>query len=142
MLCNTTIIRYLNKPTQSKTQLTQEVVNSFNTYYTQSITDIFTTNYRCYGYRRIHAEVRKLGISIAEKVIRRLMQEENLIPHSSRKRRQYNSYYGEISPPASNLINRDFQSNEPNTKWLTDISDTHDSDHPQKIAFGFITMGV
>jgi hypothetical protein len=34
MLCNTTIIRYLNKPTQSKTQLTQEVVNSFNTYYT------------------------------------------------------------------------------------------------------------
>jgi hypothetical protein len=35
MLCNTTIIRYLNKPTQSKTQLTQEVVNSFNTYYTQ-----------------------------------------------------------------------------------------------------------
>jgi hypothetical protein len=36
MLCNTTIIRYLNKPTQSKTQLTQEVVNSFNTYYTQT----------------------------------------------------------------------------------------------------------
>ena len=34
MLCNTTIIRYLNKPTQSKTQLTQGVVNSFNTYYT------------------------------------------------------------------------------------------------------------
>jgi hypothetical protein len=36
MLCNTTIIRYLNKPTQSKTQLTQEVVNSFNTYYTHT----------------------------------------------------------------------------------------------------------
>ncbi|MFD2821623.1 MULTISPECIES: IS3 family transposase [Alteromonadaceae] len=89
----------------------------------ESITDIFNTNYQCYGYRRIHAEVRKLGISIAEKVIRRLMQEENLIPHSSRKRRQYNSYYGEISPPASNLINRDFHSNAPNTKWLTDISE-------------------
>jgi len=34
MLCNTTIIRYLNKPTQSKTHLTQRVVDSFNTYYT------------------------------------------------------------------------------------------------------------
>lgn len=35
MLCNTTIIRYLNKTTQSKTQLTQGVVNSFDTYYTR-----------------------------------------------------------------------------------------------------------
>jgi hypothetical protein len=42
MLCNTTIIRYLNKPTQSKTQLTQEVVNSFNTYYTRATKVIYT----------------------------------------------------------------------------------------------------
>ncbi|MFT6975172.1 MAG: hypothetical protein ACJA0E_001165 [Bermanella sp.] len=40
VLCNTTIIRYLNKPTQSKTQLTRGVVNSFNTYYAHADTSI------------------------------------------------------------------------------------------------------
>ena len=89
----------------------------------ESIKDIFTDNHHCYGYRRIQAEIRKSGIRLAEKVIRRLMQEEQLIPHSSCKRRRYNSYYGEISPPANNMINRDFQAQAPNTKWLTDISE-------------------
>ena len=87
------------------------------------IEEIFNSNWQCYGYRRIRAELRKSGSHLAEKVIRRLMKEGNLVAHSSCKRRRYNSYYGEISPPADNIIARNFKANAPNKKWLTDISE-------------------
>ena len=89
----------------------------------ERIREIFDSNWQCYGYRRIHVELNKTGHRLAEKVIRRLMKEESLVPHSSRKRRRFNSYYGEISPPAENVIARDFNANIPNHKWLTDISE-------------------
>ncbi len=85
--------------------------------------EIFNSNWQCYGYRRIRMELRKSGLHLAEKVIRRLMKEEGLVAHSSRKRRRYNSYYGEISPPVENVIERNFQAKAPNKKWLTDISE-------------------
>jgi transposase InsO family protein len=62
------------------------------------IEEIFNSNWQCYGYRRVRAELRKSGFHLAEKVIRRLMKEGNLVAHSSCKRRRYNSYYGEIIP--------------------------------------------
>ena len=39
------------------------------------------------------------------------------------RRRHYNSYLGEISPAAPNLINRNFHAEKPNEKWLTDITE-------------------
>jgi len=87
------------------------------------IKEIFNSNWQCYGYRRIRVELCKSGQHLAEKVIRRLMKEESLVAHSSCKRRRYNSYLGEISPPADNIINRNFQATMPNKKWLTDISE-------------------
>lgn len=38
-------------------------------------------------------------------------------------RRRFGSYLGEISPAPENLINRDFQAEAPNQKWLTDITE-------------------
>ncbi|MFN8695554.1 MAG: hypothetical protein ACK5YB_01670, partial [Burkholderiales bacterium] len=38
------------------------------------------------------------------------------------KRRRYGTYLGELSPAPDNLINRDFQADHPNQKWLTDIT--------------------
>ncbi len=87
------------------------------------IKEIFDANWQCYGYRRIQGELHKSGKRLAEKVIRRLMKEEKLVAHCSCKCRRYNSYYGEISPPAENIIDRNFQAEAPNMKWLTDISE-------------------
>lgn len=75
-----------------------------------------------YGYRRIHAMLKKSGIVISEKVVRRLMKEEGLIVYRA-KRKKYSSYAGEISPDVANVIDRDFHADEPNTKWLTDITE-------------------
>jgi transposase InsO family protein len=50
------------------------------------------------------------------------MKEENLTVQI-KKTRKYNSYKGEISPAAENLINRNFHAEYPNQKWLTDITE-------------------
>lgn len=39
------------------------------------LTDIFNSNYQCYGYRRLHAMLRHEGLWLSEKVVRRLMEE-------------------------------------------------------------------
>ena len=88
------------------------------------IRDIFDTNKGRYGYRRIHCLIKNKGITISEKVVRRIMKEEQLIV-TSNKKRKYNSYKGEISPEVENIINRDFSANVPNQKWLTDITEFH-----------------
>ena len=84
--------------------------------------DIFEENYRCYGYRRLHAMLRSNNRVISEKVVRRLMAEEQLVVKRTRRRR-YNSYCGEIGPAPENLLARDFSSCRPNGKWLTDITE-------------------
>ena len=88
----------------------------------QAMTDIFERNYRCYGYRRIHASLSDQSVNISEKVVRRLMKQECLIAATS-KRRRYGSYMGEISPAPDNLLNRNFSADAPNEKWLTDITE-------------------
>ena len=82
----------------------------------QSITDIFESNHRCYGYRRLQASLTRQDVAISEKVVQRLMKQESLVVPKPRKRR-YASYLGEISPAPENLINRDFQATVPNEKW-------------------------
>lgn len=88
----------------------------------QTITDIFELNHRCYGYRRLQASLIRQCITVSEKVVQRLMKQENLVV-SKPKRRRYGSYLGEISPAPENLINRDFRATAPNEKWLTDITE-------------------
>lgn len=88
----------------------------------RAMTDIFECNYRCYGYRRMHAALTRQAVTISEKVVRRLMRQENLVP-AARKRRRYGSYMGEISPAPENVLNRDFSASAPNEKWLTDITE-------------------
>ncbi|MBX9242712.1 IS3 family transposase, partial [Klebsiella pneumoniae] len=75
-----------------------------------------------YGYRRLHAMLRSNNRVISEKVVRRLMAEEQLVVKRTRRRR-YNSYCGEIGPAPENLLARDFSSCRPNEKWLTDITE-------------------
>lgn len=72
----------------------------------------------------MHATIKDKGTTVLEKVIRRIMKEEQLIiPY--KKKRNYSSYKGEISPAPENVIKRDFHADNPNTKWLTDLTGFH-----------------
>ncbi|MEO5736055.1 MAG: IS3 family transposase [Variovorax sp.] len=88
----------------------------------RTISEIFESNHRCYGYRRMRASLNKQRVSISEKVVQRLMKQECLIV-ATPKRRRYGAYLGEISPAPDNLLNRDFRAAVPNEKWLTDITE-------------------
>lgn len=86
------------------------------------IKGLFDENKKRYGYRRIYGLLKNEGIILSEKVVRRIMNEEGLIVKTKR-RGKYNSYAGEITPEVSNVLERDFLSDEPNKKWLTDITE-------------------
>lgn len=88
------------------------------------IKEFFISNKERYGYRRIHCLLQRDGIIISEKVVRRIMRDEQLTVKNMR-RRKYNSYKGEISPEVENIINREFSATNPNQKWLTDITEFH-----------------
>ena len=55
-----------------------------------------------YGYRRVHAELRRRGTRVSEKVVRRLMREEGLEARRPRRRR-LGSYEGETDERPPNL---------------------------------------
>ena len=86
------------------------------------VIELFTENKGRYGYRRIHALLKREYIIVSENVIRRIMKEEQLVVKIKRTRK-YNSYQGEISPAVDNLIKRNFSASKPNEKWLTDITE-------------------
>ncbi len=90
----------------------------------ETIKEIFNKNYKCYGYRRIYDALKNQKTTVSEKVIRRIMKEEGLIVYQA-KQKKYSSYMGEISPAVENIIQRDFQAEEHNKKWLTDITEFH-----------------
>lgn len=88
------------------------------------IKEIFRESRKSYGYRRIHLEFKNKGMTLSEKVILRLMKELGL-KVSMKMIRKYNSYKGEITPAAENLVDRNFHAGNPNELWLTDITEFH-----------------
>lgn len=88
----------------------------------EKLREIFSEAKERYGYRRLHAVLRTNGRVVSEKVVRRIMHEEDMKVYNKR-RRGYSSYQGEISPEVENVINRDFHAEKPNEKWLTDITE-------------------
>lgn len=49
-----------------------------------AITDIFQSNHRYYGYRRIHATLGRRHFYISEEVVQRLMKQECMIVTANR----------------------------------------------------------
>lgn len=91
-------------------------------YDKEYIVDAFNDNYQRYGYRRIKIVLERNGKVLSEKIIRRIMRENQLVV-KGKKVRKYNSYKGEITPEVPNKIKRDFKSDKPNQKWLTDVTE-------------------
>ena len=85
------------------------------------IIHIFYAHRERYGYRRITLELRRRGSTVNHKTVQRLMKRMGLLGRK-RNRRHYNSYKGEISQIAPNVIQRDFFAEKPNEKVYADVS--------------------
>lgn len=82
---------------------------------------IYHENQGRYGYRRITLELKNRGYCINHKTVQRLMKELHL--KCMVRIKKYRSYKGEIGKIAPNLIQRDFNTDAPNQKWTTDITE-------------------
>lgn len=76
-------------------------------------------NHRTYGYRRVQIWLERQGIYRNPKTVLRVMQKYNLLSVVRRKKFHYCSQYLHRYP---NVLNRDFNADRPNQKWVTDIS--------------------
>jgi len=74
-----------------------------------------------YGCRRITAELRNRDIIINHKTVEKLMQESGI--KCKIRIKKYRSYRGKISSIAPNILKRNFNSEAPNKKWTTDLTE-------------------
>ena len=86
------------------------------------IKEIFVQNKERYGYRRITLELKNQGYNVNHKKVYRLMIKLGLKP-LKRNKRKYSSYKGTVGQIFENLIERDFNSEKPNKKWYTDVTE-------------------
>ena len=87
----------------------------------EQITTIYHENKGRYGYRRITLELHNRGFIINHKTVSRLMKELGL--QCFVRIKKYKSYKGEIGKICDNLLNRDFEAEKPNQKWVTDVTE-------------------
>jgi putative transposase len=81
---------------------------------------IFDRHKGRYGYRRITAALKQTGELVNHKTVQRLMQGLGL--KSLVRPKKYRSYRGELAQ-SPNLLERQFQANKPNQKWVTDVTE-------------------
>lgn len=86
-----------------------------------ALKQVYHNNKGRYGYRRITIELKKKGYVINHKTVLKLMCECGL--KCQVRLRKYKSYKGEFGTMAPNLLERNFQADRPNQKWVTDVSE-------------------
>jgi len=85
------------------------------------IRQIYHENKGRYGYRRITLELKNRGYIINHKKVQRLMQIIGI--KCLIRRAKYRSYKGEVGVVAPNILKRDFRTDKPNKKWVTDVTE-------------------
>lgn len=86
------------------------------------VREAFENSERRYGYKRIHLELKGMGVRVSAKRIMRLMTSHGLVPLFKSAKR-YSSYKGELTKAPKNLVNRDFHAERPNMPWVTDLTE-------------------
>jgi len=78
---------------------------------------------KTYGYRRVHIWLARHGVIMNRKTVHRVMGKYGLLS-VIRRRRKYTQMNNQMHVYA-NKLNRDFNADGPNRKWVTDISYVH-----------------
>lgn len=74
-----------------------------------------------YGYRRMTLALCSDGQLINGKTVRRLMDELNL--KCTVRAKKYRSYRGPMGEASPNTLARQFEAEQPNQKWVTDVTE-------------------
>ena len=88
---------------------------------TGKIYEIHNRSRETYGYPRVHAELRSLGIGCGRRRVARLMRAAG-IRGCMKGRKRGTTRRDPRAAPAPDLLRRDFVADQPNKVWLADIT--------------------
>ncbi len=86
------------------------------------VREAFERSRRTYGSPRVHAELAAQGVFVSKKRIARIMRQEGL---KARVRRRYKctTMSDHDQPVAPNLLDRQFEAEHPNQRWVGDTTE-------------------
>jgi putative transposase len=95
-----------------------------DTMLSEKIARIHTDSRETYGAPRVHLELRTLGVRCARKRVARLMPEAGLFGCGGRRRKARTTLRSrsERTPPAPDLVERNFTLGAPDRLWVADIT--------------------
>lgn len=87
----------------------------------ERIGDIYQQHKGRYGSPRIHQQLRDEGIHVGRKRVTRLMKQAQLAAHHT-THRVGTTQADPAASPAKNVLDRDFEAEHPNEKWVADVT--------------------
>ncbi|MHB8075411.1 IS3 family transposase [Desulfosporosinus fructosivorans] len=106
--------KWINRPESESDRM--------NAFILKEMIQLYTEVHGIYGYRRMTMNInRNLRKKYNHKRIYRLMKLVNMKSVIRKKKKHYTPSTPQIT--AENLLNRQFQADKPNQKWLTDVTE-------------------
>lgn len=93
-----------------------------NATLTERIREIHQLSRGTYGYPRVHAELRALGVRCNRKRVARLMRKDGLRGRMRGRRRKHTTRRDPLATPAPDLVGRNFRAPAPDRLWTADIT--------------------
>jgi len=93
-----------------------------NATLTERIREIHQRSRETYGYPRVHAELRALGVRCNRKRVARLMRKDGLRGCTRGRRRKHTTRQDPLAIPAPDLVDRNFCAPAPDRLWTADIT--------------------
>lgn len=87
----------------------------------ERIVDIYQQHQGRYGSPRIHQQLRDEGIHVRRKRVIRLMKQEQFAAHHT-IHRVMTTKSDPAATPADNVLDRVFEAEHPNEKWVADVT--------------------
>lgn len=87
----------------------------------EEIQTIYAENKGRVGYRRITLALHQRSYTVNHKTVQRLMRQYGIV--CCVRMKKYKSYKGAVGKIAPNLMERNFEAEKPNKKWVTDVTE-------------------
>lgn len=101
---------------------------------TEKIREVHDRSKGTYGYPRVHAELRALGVRCSRKRVARLMR-KNGLTGCMRGRKKHTTRHDRYATPAPDLLRRNFAAAAPDKVWTADITYVHTQEGFPYLAF-------
>jgi putative transposase len=105
-----------------------------NATLTEQIREVHERSRGIYGYPRVHAELRALGVCCSRKRVARLMRKAG-IKGCRRGRKKRTTRRDPYAMPAADLLKRNFTAEAPDRVWTADITYVHTQEGFLYLAF-------